>query len=270
MMDYAYRNLPTASAALARLVARPRGVAVWSIVAITALGWAGFGAAGTVDRGTLAILCGPATLSGPVTVSNVLLILAMWTTMAPAMMVPTAAPMILTYADIAEAAARKGEPIVSPLVLVGGYATVWVVFAAVVTPVQILMTTGAARWDGYAYAVSPLLFLAAGIYQFAPLKHACLRRCRSPFQFFFTNWKTTPRGVFGLGVRQGLFCLGCCWAAMTVMITAGAMNFLWMVGLVVAMTVEKIVPRRWPSYGFGLVLLMIGVVLAASQAGLPA
>jgi predicted metal-binding membrane protein len=268
MTDYAYRNLPTTSAMLARLAARPRPVAVGCIVAITVLGWAGFGATSALDGGILTTLCGPAPISGTVTASDAMLVFAMWVAMALAMMVPAAAPMILTYADIAEAAARKGEPIVSPPVLVFGYIVVWIAFAAAVTAIQILMSAETPHLGDYASSASSLLFVAAGAYQFVPLKQACLHKCRSPFQFFFTNWQTTPRGVFRLGLRQGVFCLGCCWAAMTVMIAAGVMNVLWMIGLAIAMTVEKMVPSRWPSYGLGIVLLVIGIALAASQAGL--
>ena len=77
---------------------------------------------------------------------------------------------------------------------------------------------------------SGAIFIAAGVYQFSALKHACLTQCQHPFPFFFTNWATTPRGVFRLGVKQGLYCLGCCWAMMLVMFAVGVMNVIWMAG----------------------------------------
>jgi predicted metal-binding membrane protein len=109
--------------------------------------------------------------------------------------------------------------------------------------------------------VAGLLFVVAGAYQFTTLKHACLRQCRNPFPFFFSNWTTTTRGVFRLGVKQGLFCLGCCWAAMLLMFALGVMNVVWMAVLAVAMTVEKLVNVRRLSHADGVVLIAAGLFL---------
>src|SRR5674536_190050 len=87
---------------------------------------------------------------------------------------------------------------------------------------------------------SGAIFIGAGVYQFSALKHACLTQCQSPFPFFFANWANTPRGVFRLGVKQGLYCLGCCWAMMLVMFAVGVMNVIWMAALGMVMTFEKI------------------------------
>jgi len=107
-----------------------------------------------------------------------------------------------------------------------------------------------------------LLFALAGAYQFTTLKHACLNKCRAPFQFFFTNWQTTPRGVFALGVRQGVYCLGCCWAMMLLMVAAGAMNIVWMALLAAAMTTEKLTRGAWFSRALGVGLLAAAVIFA--------
>ena len=101
----------------------------------------------------------------------------------------------------------------------------------------------------------------AGLYQFSALKHACLTQCQHPFPFFFANWATTPRGVFKLGVRQGLFCLGCCWAMMLVMFAVGTMNVVWMAALGIVMTVEKIGTGKKFTYAVGVALIAIGVAL---------
>ena len=83
------------------------------------------------------------------------------------------------------------------------------------------------------------------LYQFSALKHACLTHCQQPFPFFFANWATTPRGVFRLGLTQGLYCLGCCWAMMLVMFAVGVMNVVWMAALGMVMTIEKMLaPAR--------------------------
>ena len=99
---------------------------------------------------------------------------------------------------------------------------------------------------------SGAIFIAAGVYQFSALKHACLTQCQQPFPFFFANWATTPRGVFRLGLRQGLFCLGCCWAMMLVMFAVGVMNVVWMAGLGIVMTLEKIGTGKRFTHAIGV------------------
>jgi predicted metal-binding membrane protein len=109
------------------------------------------------------------------------------------------------------------------------------------------------------------IFLGAGIYQFSALKHACLTQCQRPFPFFFANWTAEPRGVFRLGLRQGLYCLGCCFAAMLIMFAAGAMNVVWMAILAILMTVEKMTTTTKFSriVGTGFVAIGLGIAVMA-------
>jgi predicted metal-binding membrane protein len=191
----------------------------------------------------------------------------MWAAMTLAMMLPSAAPMIFTYAEIADTAARKGEPVVSPLVIAAGYATVWLGFAAITTIAQVLLSRASLAGGAQNVAsalFSAAVFVTAGAYQFSALKHACLTQCRSPFLFYFAHWTTTPRGVFKLGLKQGLFCLGCCWAMMLVMLAAGVMNALWMAALGAVMTVEKLSSGRRLSQAIGIVAILIGTGFAVS------
>jgi predicted metal-binding membrane protein len=102
------------------------------------------------------------------------------------------------------------------------------------------------------------------VYQFSALKHACLTQCQRPFPFFFANWATTPRGVFRLGVRQGLYCLGCCWAMMLMMLAVGVMNVIWMAALGMLMTIEKLGTGRRFSHLIGAALIAIGVAFVLS------
>ena len=192
---------------------------------------------------------------------------SMWGAMTLAMMLPSASPMILTYAEIAETAARKSERIVSPLVIAAGYASVWLVFSLLATVIQIVLTRAALLNTGITSASGILagaIFIGAGVYQFSALKHACLTHCQNPFPFFFTNWATTPGGVFRLGVEQGLYCLGCCWAMMMVMFAVGAMNVAWMAGLAAVMTIEKLLTGRRFAHGFGVALIVVGTGIAVS------
>jgi predicted metal-binding membrane protein len=187
------------------------------------------------------------------------------------MMLPSAAPMIMTYAGIADTAARKNETIVSPFVLAAGYTVVWFVFAVVAAIAQFALTR-ATLIDAVATSTDRFLaaaiFMGAGLYQFSALKHACLSRCQQPFPFFFANWTTKSAGVFRLGLRQGLFCLGCCWGMMLVMFAVGVMNVAWMAGLAIVMTIEKMLPGRTFTIAIGIALILTGtVVMAATLAG---
>jgi predicted metal-binding membrane protein len=188
----------------------------------------------------------------------------MWGAMTLAMMLPSAAPMIMTYAGIADTAAHKGERIVSPFVLAAGYTAVWLGFAIIATLMQIVITRAALLDAGMASAsglFSGAIFIGAGIYQFSALKHACLKRCQHPFPFFFANWTTTSRGVFRLGVKQGLYCLGCCWAMMLVMFAVGVMNVIWMAGIGIVMAVEKMLKGRRFTHAVGVVLIVAGAAI---------
>ena len=191
----------------------------------------------------------------------------MWGAMTLAMMLPSAAPMILAYAEIADVALRKAERIVSPFMLAAGYTVVWLGFAVLVTLAQYAFTRAALLDTGMQSAsglFSGAIFIGAGIYQFSALKHACLKQCQHPFPFFFANWATTPRGVFRLGVRQGLYCLGCCWAMMLVMFAVGVMNVIWMAALGMVMTFEKIGTGKRFTYAVGVALIVAGIEFVAS------
>jgi predicted metal-binding membrane protein len=152
---------------------------------------------------------------------------------------------------------------VSPFVLAGGYAAVWLGFAAGAALAQLAFTHAAWRDGGLAPAsalLSGALFLAAGVYQFSALKEACLTQCQRPFPFFFAHWQTTARGVFRLGLQQGLYCLGCCWAMMLLMFATGAMNVLWMAALGMVMTAEKMLTGRRFTSVVGCALIAIGAI----------
>ena len=273
--DHDFSHLPRGAGRLGAVFARPKLVAVACVIALTALGWLYLALVTVPMDGVIAALCRPTFGAGETwTASDFGLVAAMWAAMVLAMMLPSAAPMILTYAEIADTAARKGERIVSPFVIAAGYSVVWLGFALLATVAQLLFTRAALLDTGMASAsalFSGAIFIGAGLYQFSALKHACLTQCRQPFPFFFAHWETTPRGVFRLGVKQGLFCLGCCWAMMVVMFAVGTMNVIWMAALAVVMTVEKITSGNRLTYGLGAALIAIGVafVLVAFAAHWP-
>lgn len=283
-------HLSPATARLAAVFARPKVLAVLCIVALTGLGWLYLGLLIGEMGGPAAwlgpgmslldllprawdVLCSPTfgialMPEGEWGVTGFLLVALMWMAMTLAMMLPSAAPMIYTYAEIADTAAKKHEKVVSPFVLTAGYAAVWFGFAATATLAQFALTKAALLNPSMASAsglFSGAVFIVAGVYQFSALKNACLSQCRSPFPFFFTNWQTTPRGVFRLGLKQGLFCFGCCWAMMLVMFAVGIMNVVWMAALGVLMTVEKMTVTNRLTYAIGVFAIAAGLAFIASS-----
>lgn len=260
-------------AGLSPLLSRPRRVALACMAVLTAAGWAYLLFAVTSQgpsgsAGLFEAICRPLPAGGAASIEGIAIIAVMWVAMTLAMMLPTAGPMILTYAEIAETAARKGDRIVSPHVLIAGYLAVWFGFATLATIAQ-LGAISLAAWPGVTSAavpVSALLFLIAGLYQFSALKQACLTACQRPFSFFFLNWTDRPSGVFRLGVRQGLYCLGCCWAMMLLMFAAGAMNAVWMALLGLVMLIEKMTVSPIVGRTVGVAFTAAGLTVLAAWA----
>jgi predicted metal-binding membrane protein len=257
-------------AGVTALLSRPRWIALACIVVLTASGWtylllvalwqAPSGAAGFLEA-----ICRAVPIGGAGGLAGVAAIAGMWIAMTLAMMLPTAGPMILTYSEIAETASRKGDRLVSPYVLIAGYLAIWFGFAGSATLAQLGVMWFAA-WPGAARLAAPasaLLFLIAGLYQFSALKQACLTACQRPFSFFFLNWTDRPTGVFRLGVWQGLYCLGCCWAMMLLMFAAGAMNPVWMVLLGLVMLIEKMTVSPVVGRAVGVAFIAAGVTILA-------
>ncbi|HEY1543099.1 MAG TPA: DUF2182 domain-containing protein [Xanthobacteraceae bacterium] len=299
-------GLPPAAARLGTAFGRPVPIAVGCLVVLAGIGWlylvlmvadwVGRGDAAAlgpgmglldiltqraghdlIGRALIDVLCRPSfgASGADVEPGAVALVFLMWGAMTLAMMLPTAAGMIVTYAQIADTAARKREHAVSPLVLIGGYIAVWSGFALAATILQVALTRVSLLGPAMASA-SPLfsgaIFIGAGLYQFTELKRACLTRCQRPFPFFFANWSDQPRAIFRLGLRQGIHCLGCCWATMLAMFAVGVMNVMWMAALGLIMTAEKLTTTTRLSRAIGIGFIAIGIAFIALSvaAGLPA
>jgi predicted metal-binding membrane protein len=253
-----------------RALARPKVLAIGCIAVLVAAGWIylALTLAGMSGVTALEVLCRPMFGTSGVGPEQALLLFVMWCAMALAMMLPTAIPMILTYADLGATAAAKGEPAASPLILTAGYILVWLGTAVVLAALQLALAR-LALIDSGMQSASPLfsgaVFVAAGAYQFSALKRACVTQCQHPFRFFFANWTAEPRGVFRLGVRQGIYCLGCCWAMMVLMFAMGVMNVLWIAVLGAIMTIEKVNTTTRFSHALGVVFIGVGAVFIASS-----
>ena len=181
--------------------------------------------------------------------------------MSLAMMLPSAIPMISTYLDIADAAVRGSQRVVPAGFLLAGYTTVWLAFALVAAGLQsqVELTPALALADRQLAA---MLLILAGLYQFAPLKHACLSKCRAPMSYFLAHWSNERSKVFRMGLEQGALCLACCWALMLLMFAAGLMNVLWMAGITVLIALEKTLPSPKPLiFGSGIGMLLAGGIV---------
>ena len=190
----------------------------------------------TVVVKALLKLCVPQEVSAV----NLFGVLLMWVAMSVAMMMPSAMPMFQTYADIANLAKQQKKQAQPLYLLASGYLVCWVVFSVVAATAQtIAIQYGWVTGPEPQYRIAPIILIGAGLYQFSPLKYACLKRCQNPFGTLFGQWKTTKSGVVSLGVKQGIYCIGCCWAIMGVMIVVGTMNLMWMAMLTLITIAEK-------------------------------
>ncbi|WP_423066040.1 DUF2182 domain-containing protein [Devosia sp. CN2-171] len=208
--------------------------------------------------------------SSPWSVTDLLFLAAMWTTMMVGMMTPSAAPMILLYARVGRSAAAQGKPFASTAWFAAGYLLAWTGFALVATGAQwglqqlallgpMMQSTNRLLGGG--------ILVAAGIYQFTPLKNACLGQCRAPLNFIQEHggFRRDAAGSLRLGLLHGLYCVGCCWALMVLLFVGGVMNPVWIAGIVALVLVEKLAPAaRWVSRGAGALLLGAGVWVLAT------
>ena len=201
-----------------------------------------------------------------------LVMFSMWWLMMIAMMLPSAAPMVLLHATVTRKGLPEDDPDASPprlrsasTAFVAGYLAMWGAFSLVAVIAQWGLERGellsammmpTSKWLGAS------LLLAAGVWQLTPFKTTCLRHCRSPVHFLSEHWRPGVGGAFGMGVEHGLFCLGCCWFLMALLFFGGVMNLVWIIGLALLVLLEKLMPAG-VAFGrvTGLLLIVWGVWL---------
>jgi predicted metal-binding membrane protein len=200
-----------------------------------------------------------AALIAGIPMADPAMFLAAWTVMMTAMMLPSSAPMLLLYRLSADSG-TLGE--LRTLAFGAGYLLVWAAAGAIVFVLQRFLDA-AMDPDLRPLGVAAVL-LAAGAYQFTPLKTTCLRACQSPADFLVGHWRGGTLGALRLGLDHGLYCLGCCWALMAVLVAAGAMGLAWVALIALVVLVEKLVPRAvWFGRGVGVAFALgaLAVVL---------
>ena len=242
------------------LLRRERLVVVLALIAVTLVAWAYLFAA----RDDMAMQSMD-DMPGMAVPFVAVWVFAMWWVMMLGMMLPSAAPMLLTFATLQRRKRERGEAYVPTAMFAAGYLAVWGGFSVAATAVQ---------WELQEFALltpmgvplSPILggtlFLLAGVYQFTPWKNACLHQCRSPFAFVLNHWRDGWSGALHMGVSHGLYCLGCCWVLMTLLFAVGVMNLLWVAALAALVFAEKLFPHgAWGGRLAGTAMAGFGVWL---------
>ena len=189
----------------------------------------------------------------------------MWTVMMVAMMLPSAAPMILLYARVARHA-QAGAALAPSASFAGVYVAVWTAFSLAATLAQWLLTQVGVVSDATMALgdarVGGALLIAAGLYQLTPLKRMCLAHCRSPLSILTTHWRPGISGAVRLGLAHGGYCLGCCWLIMALLFVGGVMNLVWVVALAAIVLAEKVLPYgERVGQGAGALALFAGIAL---------
>jgi predicted metal-binding membrane protein len=197
----------------------------------------------------------------------------MWAIMMVAMMLPSAAPVILLYDRVRERQEARGASLAASGVFALGYLIAWVLFSLGATTAQWALEQAALLSPMMASASPWLgggLLIAAALYQWTPLKHACLAHCRSPVAFLGHHWRPGRSGALRMGLHHGLYCVGCCWVLMALLFVVGVMNLLWIALLASFVLLEKIVPQGELFARLGAIVLAgAGVlVILAGQAEL--
>jgi predicted metal-binding membrane protein len=251
--------LAESSAAAPRLPLAERLTLLAALAAVSALSWLYLirmpmqpADLGTVGARLLSVL--------PPRFADLWLTFMMWSVMMVAMMLPSASPMILTYAAIARRQPRT--PRYTSWIFAGSYAVVWTLFSAAATGGQLLLeksslVDGASRATSVAGAV---LLILAGVYQLTPIKDRCLAHCRSPLGFFITEWRDGVSGAFTMGIKHGANCLGCCWMLMGLLFVFGAMNLIWVAALSILVLLEKLAPFGHTIARAGGVAMLAGAI----------
>lgn len=195
----------------------------------------------------------PDALATPMvwTVRYTLVMFIMWWAMMIAMMLPSAAPMILLHAKVdrgTRASATRADESLPTVMFIVGYLLAWGFFSAIATTLQWVFERSGllshTMMNSTNNMFAGIILLFAGLYQLSPVKQACLRQCQGPIQFFSKHWRCGPAGALRMGLRHGFYCLGCCWGLMSILFFGGIMNLYWIIGLALLVLLEKLIPVR--------------------------
>lgn len=265
----------TDGAILPRLLRHERAIILLAVAGVTALAWLAM-----LPHEPTMEMPGMATMPGMPGMAHahhaaapaLALAVAMWVVMMTGMMLPSAAPTILTFATLQRRNPDTAGRWLPTTLFVAGYLLVWGGFSVAAALLEAGLGQLAAQvpaLDALAAPAAALLFLLAGWYQFTALKQACLHHCRSPFAFLLNRWRDGAGGALRMGLEHGAWCVGCCWLLMSLMLAVGAMDLLWIAALALLVFAEKLLPGGpWIARLGGAASIGWGGWLLARAAGL--
>jgi predicted metal-binding membrane protein len=255
----------------AKALSSDRIVVLLALLAVTILAWLYL----LVDRQRMADMDMAAmpgmpgmpgiAMTMPWTAAEFALTFAMWWIMMLGMMLPSAAPTILTFATMARRQRERGQNFAPASIFTIGYLLVWGAFCVAATVLQWGLDRAALLspiLETKSALIGGALFILSGLYQFTPFKYACLRQCRSPFAFLLNHWRDGWQGALGMGWHHGLYCLGCCWVLMALLFAVGVMNLVWVAAIAAFVFAEKLLPGGvWIARIGGVLMLAFGAHL---------
>lgn len=260
--------------ALEAVLRRDRLIVVSAIGAIAVLAWAyvlwlaaDMDMGGMDMRGFRMVPSGMGVMApsaAPWSAVEFALVFVMWAVMMVGMMAPSAAPMILMYTRVARKSRSEGKPFAATGWFAAGYFLAWIGFSLVATVVQWVLERGAllnARMESANVVLGSVVLIAAGVYQWTPLKDACLTQCQTPIGFLMSHggFRATIRGCLRLGFLHGSYCVGCCWVLMALLFVVGVMNVLWIAILALVVLLEKVTAHgRWIARTAGVASVLAG------------
>ncbi len=264
--------MASSTALLEAMIRRDRLVLVAGLLVVSALawGWLVLGAGMDMSAMEMTRMAGmDGWMMEPAvwTPAYALLMVSMWWVMMVAMMLPSAAPILLLFARVNRNEKAAGSPLMPTAAFATGYLIAWGGFSVAAAGLQwaleaarlmspMLLLETAHVWIGVA------ILVGAGLWQLTPLKTMCLHHCRSPLGFLIGNWRAGRLGALRMGLEHGAYCLGCCWFLMALLFFGGVMNLYWIVGLAVFVLLEKIIPLgHWLGRVAGVVLIGWGAYL---------
>jgi predicted metal-binding membrane protein len=263
------------TATLDTVLRRDRWIVLAGVAAITLLAWGYMVSEARAMADTGVCRCAGMAMSGPDqkawAPSQLVPLFVMWSEMMVAMMLPSAAPMVLMFATVNRQRREQERPFVPTGIFALGYLTAWTGFSALAAAAQWALH-GRALLSPAMASNSPLLggliLVAAGVFQWTPLKNACLARCRTPLGLLLTEWREGAAGAFRMGLKQGAWCTGCCWLLMALLFVAGVMNLWWVAIISVFVLLEKAMPKgEWVGRIAGVLLTVWGVWVIARGNG---
>ncbi len=196
--------------------------------------------------------------------TDFILMFLMWLVMMIAMMTPSVAPLILLFTKVNRQRKNQQSPFVNTSYLFTGYFMVWAGFSLLATLLQWILQQ--VSWLNPDMIITnkilgSIILIAAGVFQFTPLKQTCLDFCKSPLEFIYKHWKEGKKGAVKMGIQNGIYCVGCCWVLMVLLFVSGVMNILWVALIALFVLIEKVFARsKWISFSAGTLLITYGVL----------